>query len=206
MPRGGVRVHAGRDRPAIGDPPHARDRVGRELLVVAQPELDAAVQHRDEDREHGEDRQRGGVQPRREERHVSLRIHLHEVDDRRGDEGREPEARGELDAHPRPPEQRREPVRLREAPRDAREHQCDADLHTREQEGVVAGVRVAHGADVTADVDAVREAAAGELGDERQEGERGAGEPALPVHGGSLPNRAGSRTSRFCARRRARRA
>ena len=102
-----------------------------------------------------------------------------EIDRRRADEREEPEARRELDADARraargPGDAMRAPRRaaacaFANAPREPREHQRDADLHAGEQERVVVGVRVADAADVAADVEPVRQAAPGELGDEREQ-------------------------------------
>ena len=107
-------------------------------------------------------------------------------------------------------------MRLGEAPGEAREHQRDADLHAGEQERVVVGVRVAHVADAAADVEAMREAAAGELRDEREQAERERGEqPLVPAATLKCATRrrapqtlspGASVTSRSDARRRARRA
>ncbi len=118
----------------------------------------------------------------------ALSIHLREVDRRGGEERCEPQARGELDAHTRPAEHRRETARLREPPRHASEHERNADLHPGKEERVIVGVPVAHRPDVPADVESVREATAQELRDEREQDERDPGEPPLPVHIGSLPN------------------
>ena len=98
-----------------------------------------------------------------------LGVRLHEIDRRRHDERQEPEAPRELDADARRAAVERTPtaparrqaaraaaMRLREAPREAREHQRDADLHAGEQERVVVGVRVARRADAAADVEAMR--------------------------------------------------
>ena len=70
-------------------------------------------------------------------------------------------------------------VRADEAPGEAREQQRDAELHRGEQERVVLGARVARRADVPADVEPVREAAAGQLGDQREQREGQSGREAL---------------------------
>ena len=55
-----------------------------------------------------------------------------------------------------------------ETPRDAGQHQGDRDLHDREQDRVVLGAGVGR-LDVAAEVEAMRQAAAGELGYERKQ-------------------------------------
>ena len=125
------------------------DGFARVALVVGEPALDGAVHDRHDDRQHCEDRQRGGVQPGREQRPASdrdsLRVDLHEVDQRGHQEGAEPEARRQLQPHAwRMSRDRRalrdqQPAgaagnraRLGETPREAREHQRDRDLHDRD--------------------------------------------------------------------------
>jgi hypothetical protein len=58
-----------------------------------------------------------------------------------------------------------------ETPGEPGEEQRDADLDRSEQERVVARARVARRRDVPADIEAVGEAAADELCDERQQPE-----------------------------------
>ena len=69
---------------------------------------------------------------------------------------------------------------------DQAEHQRDPELHDAEQDRVVVGAGVARRADVTTEVEPVRETAAGELGDERKQDQRQTREGPLmascPVH------------------------
>ena len=55
-----------------------------------------------------------------------------------------------------------------ETPRDPGQHQGDRDLHDRKQDRVVLSARVGR-LDVAAEVEAMRQAAAGELGYERKQ-------------------------------------
>ena len=76
----------------------------------------------------------------------------------------------------------------RQPPDESREQQRDADLHGRDERRVVDRVAVARRADVAAEVDAVREARAHELGRKRQQPERQGRKEALmtarPLHVG----------------------
>ena len=58
-----------------------------------------------------------------------------------------------------------------ETPRDARQHQGDGDLHDRQQDRVVLGAGIRR-LDMAAEVEPVRQAAAGELRYERKQEER----------------------------------
>ena len=183
-------MSVGWEYPVGRDPPQARHCPGCELLVVLQPELGGAVEQRDENGEHCEHGQRRRVQPRREQVHAVLGIHLHEIDAGGGEERGEPQTRGELHAHAWLAERGREAARLREPPGHAGEHERHADLHAGEEERVVVGVAVAHRPDVATDVEAVGEATAEELGTEREQRESDACEPSLPlpvVHPESVP-------------------
>jgi hypothetical protein len=57
---------------------------------------------------------------------------------------------------------------LGKAPREAREHQRDRDLHDRDQFRVILSARVGR-LDMTAEVEPVSETAARQLGDKREE-------------------------------------
>src|SRR5439155_24506489 len=122
----------------------------------------------------------------------ALEVGLRQVAERGRTEAREPQARRQRD-----PDARRRLGRTRtdggdcsppgssgraradEAPGEAREQQRDRELHAREEERVVLlSLRDLRG-DVERAVDAVRQAAAGELGDEGEERERGRRGPTL---------------------------
>ena len=86
------------------DPDHARERRGGVVLDLGEPVADGGPAERDDDREHGEDGQRVGVQPRREHRPAPDRdragVALHEVPERGRRKGREPEPRRDREARP----------------------------------------------------------------------------------------------------------
>jgi hypothetical protein len=79
----------------------------------------------------------------------------------------------------------------REAPCDASEHQRDTRLHRDQEERVVGRAGVTGGGNVTADVEPVRQAAPGELGDEHEQRKRKIAEkplvPPCPLHNSSVP-------------------
>src|SRR5207247_7764514 len=77
-------------------------------------------------------------------------------------------------------------ARPHEPPGEPSQEERDADLHEGHEERVVVRAGVARRLDVAPDVDPMRETAADELGDEREQAERRSGESpvvtARPLH------------------------
>ena len=104
---------------------------------------------------------------------------------RRGESATRRRGRRARDAD-QPPRRALGCVGLEQAPEQPGEQQRDRTLHDAEQDRVVIGPRVARRGDVAAEVEPVGQAAADELGDEREQPERKRGQearmPARPSH------------------------
>ena len=122
------------------------------------------------------------MEPGREQRPTAgrelLGIGLREVEERGDEEGQKPEPWREREPHLRQEPVRARPgggqralrralgrERLRKAPENPRQQERNADLHRREQDRVVVRARIGRRADMAADVEAVRQAPAGQLRD-----------------------------------------